>query len=348
MDRQFPALRGFAILLVVLYHSTGWGMLAPPEHGYPAVEGLGRYVLLTIRQLGVIAVPTFLFISGAFIAYASRGDPPRLSWKFVWNSLNRIVWPYVFWSIVYYLAIYLYRGEIYTPVGYLKNLIVGYPFHFVPLLVFYYLLSPLLVRFARTSALVLLLGIGLYQIALVNIMFPGVLGFTFPGWSEYLALPILATTLAEWAIFFPLGLIYRIKARCWAPVLRRFRWLTLAATVLLFILSLLHVFGVIHVPLAGFLCPLPFVLFIPTIDRRSIPAVRQLETLGKRSYGLYLMHLTVVSLTFLAVRILFPWLMGWQLVLQPLLFAAGVGVPMLVMDGFTRLSRPAFYRVLFG
>ncbi len=45
MNRQFGALRGLAILMVVLYHSIDLGVSMPQGWGYPPIEGLGRLVL---------------------------------------------------------------------------------------------------------------------------------------------------------------------------------------------------------------------------------------------------------------------------------------------------------------
>jgi fucose 4-O-acetylase-like acetyltransferase len=61
-------------------------------------------------------------------------------------GLRHILVPYVIWSAVFYLVVYLLQGEQYTVFEYAKNLAVGYPYHFVPLLVFFYLIAPLIVR----------------------------------------------------------------------------------------------------------------------------------------------------------------------------------------------------------
>src|SRR3990172_12585959 len=94
------------------------------------------YFLSFLQGLGILAVPTFLFISGSFVAYAAQGDPPHLSRKFLLSSLRHILIPYMIWSLVFYIFIYFYLDVQISILGYLKNLIVGYPFHFVPLLVF--------------------------------------------------------------------------------------------------------------------------------------------------------------------------------------------------------------------
>lgn len=348
MNRQFSALRGLAIVLVVLYHSIDMGTLAPQGLGYPPIEGLGRYVLLVLHQLGVFAVPTFLFISGSFAAYAAQGNPPKLTWKAIGAGLKRILWPYLFWSILFYIAIYIRRDEEYTFLGYLKNLVVGYPFHFIPLLVFYYTLSPILVHFARRFGGALVVVIALYQLFLINVVFPGSLGFTSPDWARFLAPPVLSYTMAEWGLYFPLGLVYGLRAKSIMPWLQRFRWAFLTATSVFFVLHILHKVSLLHFPLAGHICPLTFALLLPVIKRNSIPMVRQLEEIGKKSYGLYLSHLIVLDFVFFNIRVLVPWVLNHQILLQPLLFILTLAIPLVVMSGMARSPTRTVYHYVFG
>ena len=77
-----------------------------------------------------------------------------------------------------------------------------------------------------------------------------------------------------------------------------------AATILLFGAGLLDVAGWLEVPWARYLCPVPLMFILPTIERKAIPAVGQLETVGKRSYGLYLTHLIVMNLVLIALELI--------------------------------------------
>ena len=68
---------------------------------------------------------------------------------------------------------------------YLKNLLVGYPYHFVPLLVFWYLATPALVWIGRRRGALLLAGIGAWQAWLLAVRFPEMFGLDgwLPGWA---------------------------------------------------------------------------------------------------------------------------------------------------------------------
>lgn len=348
MNRQFGALGGLAMVMIVINHSIYFGTVYPQEWGYPTAIGWGQMLLSVLGSIGWFAVPTFLFISGSFVSYAAQGDPPQLSRKFMFSTLRRLVYPYVIWSIVFYILIYIMKNETYSLVGYIKNLLVGYPYHFVPLLVFYYLLSPVLIKVSRSYGLIVVAFIALYQLLLINILNTGTLGFTFPNWFHYLAPPIIRSTLALWGIFFPLGLVYGLTAKWMMPLSRKHFWWIAGVTVLLFILGNLDVLSMIHFPLARYLCPVAFILLLPAIRRDSIPYVRQLERIGKRSYGIYLTHLIVLNLVLIGINLLIPDLFTIYIILFPLLFIMGLFVPLTMMDWSTKSPVKQYYHFVFG
>jgi peptidoglycan/LPS O-acetylase OafA/YrhL len=348
VNRQFGALRGLAIIIVVLYHSISMGLLAPEDWGYPPVESLTRDILLTVRELGLFAVPTFLFISGSFVAYAARGNPPRLSWQFVRVGLGRMLWPYLLWSIAFYVMIYFRRDEVYTGPGYLKNLLVGYPYHFVPLLFMFYAVSPLLVSFAKRYGYVLIFVVAFYQLFLLVVLYPGILGLDAPRWARFMVPPVVSSTLALWGVYFPLGLVYSLHAKRVTPWLRKFKWGLLAATAVLFALAVLDQLGLLRFRVAAHICPLTFILLTPLVKRNSIPMVRRFEEIGKRSYGLYLIHLIPLELVFLGLATLTPWMLDHQIILQPVLFFLTLVIPLLLMGGVVRLPSRTMHRYVFG
>ncbi|OGO25495.1 MAG: hypothetical protein A2W33_05670, partial [Chloroflexi bacterium RBG_16_52_11] len=297
MGRQLGALSGLSILLILVNHSIEVSRSLYIEAGYPPLMGWQVYFLSFLQGLGILAVPTFLFISGSFVAYAAQGDPPHLSRKFLLSSLRHILIPYMIWSLVFYIFIYFYLDVQISILGYLKNLIVGYPFHFVPLLVFWYIVSPLLVRYGKTKySVIFLCLVALLQLMLLNILRPGLLGFQFPGWMDSLAPSVLRTTLADWAIYFPMGLVFGLNAAKVLPWSRKLAWLFGGLTVVLLGVGLLAALKIIHAPLARYLCPVPFILMLPGIKRDSIPLARLLERVGRRTYGIYLTHLIMIYL----------------------------------------------------
>jgi peptidoglycan/LPS O-acetylase OafA/YrhL len=348
MNRQFGALSGLAMVLIVLNHSIELGMLFPSQWGFPAVAEWEHVVLFGLKAFGWFAVPIFLYTSGCFVSYAAQGEPPRLSSKFLFSTFRHIIIPYIIWSIVFYVLIYLEYRETYTPLGYIKNLLVGYPYHFVPLLVFYYLLSPLLVRISRTHGILLIVLIGVYQLLLINIIYPGTLYFVFPVWSRYLAPPILRTTLADWGIFFPLGLVNGMRTKFISPLSKKLVWLIVVITAMLFGLGVLDLLEIIRLPLAHFLATFFLVLLFPAIKRDMIPFARQLERIGRRSYGIYLMNLIVLNLALIGIRLLTPAVFLVHIILFPLLFFVTLTVSLLFMEAAAKGPFKPVYRYVFG
>ena len=119
-------------------------------------------------------------------------------------------------------------------------------------------------------------------------------------------------------------------------------------TVLFLILGLLEAHGIIDTVFPRLIVPLIFLLVIPVISRNSIPWVRSIEQVGKRSYGLYLMHLIVLDLLLAIIAFLVPGLVRFTIPTFLLLFAAGVLLPLWIMDQFTKSPARKYFRYIFG
>jgi len=344
MNRQYGALSGLAIIVIVLNHSITAG------NAVTSVSELTKNILTILQAVGTFAVPTFLFISGAFIAYAARASQKTLSVKFVWGSLERILWPYLVWSLLFYLVIIFSRNATYTFPGYIKNLLVGFPFHFVPLLIFFYVVSPFLVMIGKRFGWLLLLLIGIYQLFLVVMTDPAIFGDReVSGIMRVVVPPVLANTMADWAIFFPMGLIFSMNNSIVKPRLQQIKWATVVVTILLFILGMMNAFGQVSAPWVRYVIPVVFMLLLPVIDRKAIPQVRRLELVGKRSYGVYLSHFIVLDLTILLVRTIVPDLFAYAIIIYPLFFLLALEIPLLLMGAMSkRPSTRKMYRYVFG
>jgi peptidoglycan/LPS O-acetylase OafA/YrhL len=349
MNRQLAAFRGLAALLVVMNHSIHLSIVVPRDLGYGGVAGPWRYVALTLVQLGVFAVPIFLFISGCFAVYASQAGSGK-GWRPPWHSLKYTLAPYLVWSLLFYLIAFMATGQRDTPVGYVKSLLVGYPFHFVPLYVFFTLLSPLLVWLLRRHGWKVLAAVGLYQVALLLLLEPDVLGREVPGWAWLIAPPVLSRTMADWAIFFPLGMYYGLHVRTLSPRLYTLRWGLAAATLLLFVLYVLHGAGLLRAPLVGALSATVFMGIAAGLKRDSLRFAWHLEQVGKRAYPLYLTNLVTANAVLLLIRALAPDLLGLRIVLPVVLFVVALGLPMAVMAGLDHWPRrsQALTRYVFG
>lgn len=349
MKRQFPALRGLAIILVVLNHAITLSLEKSLAAGFAEPLGWVNLVLLVLRSLGFVAVPIFLFISGGFFGYVAQGTPPGISYRVVWNNLKIIFFPYLIWSLVFYLYIGLTQGFNASPLNYAKDLLVGYPYNFIPLIMFFYVLAPLIVRLVnRVGWLPILLVFAAYQALLILVVFPGSHPIHMPGWTRFIAPPVLATTLADWGIYFPLGLIYSTNSGKMDPLVKRIAWINIIVAVIAFGLTVLHGVKLVNIAWIRHILPLAFVLLIPLLERKMLPQVKFLEETGKLAYGIYLQHLLVINSLLLIVGFLLPDALQVVLVTAAISLLAGLVVPRWIMILVGKLHQRRLYRLLFG
>jgi fucose 4-O-acetylase-like acetyltransferase len=339
MNRQYGALSGVAIFMIALNHAIHFGLQVSPA------EGAWFKVLVVFQALGSFAVPVFFFVSGAFLAYAAR----EFSGVFVRSSLERILWPYIIWSGIFYAFLYVATDVAYPLTGYLKSLVVGYPYHFVPLLVFWYLATPLVVWIGRSHGTLLLTAIGAWQAWLLAVRFPSMFGVQawMPAWAGATLPPVLSTTMSEWGLYFPLGLVMSLHGAALKPRLVQWRSVAATATVVLFGLGLLNAFGLMDAPWARLAAPVPLMFVLPALDRRSIPWFESFEKLGRRSYAIYLIHFIVLNAFVVAVGE-----SSWgalSALVFPIFLVAALAVPLLLMDVMARTTAGRrVYRYLFG
>jgi len=132
VSRHFPALRGIAILLVIINHSVTLGLQFARNQEI-TVPPWQKFILISIKELGIFAVPLFLFLAASYFVYAAQGKNLKSMFRLIPNNLMYIALPYLIWSLFYYVLEYVLFNKQQTIIGYAKSLIVGYPNNFVPL-----------------------------------------------------------------------------------------------------------------------------------------------------------------------------------------------------------------------
>lgn len=348
MNRQFPALRGIAILFVVLNHSIVMSYTIPERFGHTSNSTWERAILFSIKEIGLLAVPIFLLLSGAFLVYAVENKGLKLSYRIIFTNLVTIIIPYLLWSAIFYVLIALVFHETYSALEYIKNVIIGYPFNFVPLMIFLYLITPFLIRMGKKFPMFLLACILIYQLMLFNYQVPGGLGFTFPQWMEIIKPPVLWSTIASWGIFFPLGIIYKMHGNKIIPPIQQHSWVLTVITFSGFVLVILNELSVIQFPVIDILAPLMAMFLVPIITRDRIPMAKWLERLGKRAYGLYLTNLIVLTLVIKAFELLNPHFLDYHLISTPTIFILAITIPQAVMHLMELNRKLTGYRYVFG
>jgi surface polysaccharide O-acyltransferase-like enzyme len=151
-NRAMDALRTAAILAVILIHTTSRTI----ESVYMNLPKVPLSLLL--NQVSRFAVPLFFLISGFVLELSYRDDIGYFT--YLKKRAGKIFLPYVFWSFIYYQFVYTQHD-----MGFLQTLIGGnssYQLYFIPPLLLFYLIFPLLHKLYRWISkwwvLVILIG----------------------------------------------------------------------------------------------------------------------------------------------------------------------------------------------
>jgi surface polysaccharide O-acyltransferase-like enzyme len=369
MARRILLLSGLAILAVVANHAGGFGQIAAflwtdryQPVSVPNWDQLGtpvHYALLTIRRVGSFAVPAFLFIGGFFSAFAARGKQSASPWKGVGARVTGLLIPYLVWSAVIFLGDAL-QGDVLGPAEYLWRLLtvgaVG-PYFYIPLLCYCSLLAPLIIPSVKARPARVLLIAALIQVVGIVVAYLGLWGAQGP------VLDLLIRLTPPWSPFswgvpYVLGMVACMHAEQVKSRLVPIKWWVAAATAVLFVLNIVEsdvilsttrsAWGAGASTLSYHLFSVAVLLTFIAFEEARLPGARRLSQLGKQSYGIYLLHYSIISFTARVVRQVAPELLAYQLLFVALLFALGLGGPLLLMTAVSRSPARRYYRYLFG
>lgn len=376
MARRLLQLNGIAIIGVLVNHAVGWGFIALfwwtdryREVAVPNFDAMGslNYLLLRVLEAAVaFTIPAFLLVSGYFAAFALRRAGPDAQtapaggqWSIVGSRIRVLLVPYLIWSAVY-LGLDAALGSLYSPLSYARRLAFGGAspgFYYVPLLIQFYLMAPFLVRLAQRHWKSLLVGAAALQGAAMTGVY---LANLAPG-----SVPAHALAWLTPSWFFP-GLCFWFVAGLVAGThVTPFRaWLERAHKTALILVPLALVASMVEWEAVMRAAPGPWTGQFRTItDELNSAAVivaflgagaiaprlaNLFQTLGPRSFGIYLANALGLTLAAKAVSVLVPAVLPHQLIFQPLLVAAGLAVPLGLMWLVDRSPLRRYYRYLFG
>jgi len=366
MIRRLSPLNGLAILAVVANHAVGWTITAMfwwtnqyrpvTVPNFDAVGSPGYYGLEIIDQLALFSVPAFLFVSGYFAAYAARSEQGSPSWIFVRTRILKVIWPYLIWSGVIFIMAAL-QGQIYPPLEYVRQLFTGNAipaYFFVPVLCQFLLLSPWIGRLAKQRPRQLLIGA-----AFIQLVMTGIFGLKYVG--IYLPAEVYATRwLCVWfAFYFPLGMVCCFHSKAVQNLLMPRRWLLAGIAIGLALLSVIGAEWLYRMtrdlalawdPTKLFteLFAVTFVLaFVSFGGHRGQPWVF-LNSMGSRSYGLYLIHPLLLELIARTTRRLTPQVLAQPLLFFVILVVGSISGVLLMMEVVRRTRARGLYAYLFG
>lgn len=369
MAARLLVLNGLSILAVIIFHAAGWGQVAlfawagryvEATGQTPAsVEGMALQVLRVIEQASGFAIPAFLFVSGYFMAFATPRAKRTVGWDVIWVRIRALLIPYLIWSVLVLLLAAL-EGRIDTPRGYLVRLLTGGAnpaYYYIPLLIQYYLLAPLLIVWAKAHPWLLLAGAALIQSLVQASYTPSLWAWHIGAAGNY------AELVPKWLFivrifWFSLGIVTGFHLAKVKGFAMRYRHAFLALLVGAFIVGVIEWQAIQQAtgePLLGqretfvdTLYALAVLFCFIGFEKAAIPWSRTLRRLGERSFGIYIVHSPVMEYTARLTYRFAPALLQQPFVFVPLIIAAGLAVPLALMETVNRSPARPYYKWLFG
>lgn len=278
---EFDMLRGAAIIGVIAIHVT---TAVITDH----TSLSAFYLSLFLNQLSRFAVPAFLFLSGFGLNLKNRLEEGYL--LFLKRRLSKIVLLYVLWSLVYHV----YNNSALNIADFGNELITGgshYHLYFVPLIILFYAMYPLLKKIGESTS-------GLAA-ALIITVSSQIVGRVF-GVSQ-LVQPL---NLLNWLIFFVMGIWF---AKHFSSKVIRIKKYTHALVISVFIgiavifMESSRIIGSVGKskattsmrPSIIVLSVLVILLFI-SLSWKQKAVIKLLGKLSTHSFGIYLSHVLIL------------------------------------------------------
>jgi peptidoglycan/LPS O-acetylase OafA/YrhL len=233
------------------------------------------------------------------------------------------------------------------------------PYHFIPILIQFYLLSPLLVPIARDRWKLLLGSFAVLHLGIHTLRYLHDLGVILPGQELILYLTPRWFFLGQQPFWFPFGLVFGLHFQKHSQQLAKIKWQLLIATIIFGIFALVEYqvgdylngpqwIGPTFAGLSRNFYIFFFILLILAINESSFPWSKDISNLGTKSLGIYMANIPAIYVTAVLMYHFTPWALGSQLLYQTVLAIAGLGGPLLLMWLIRRTPLRVGYRYLFG
>jgi peptidoglycan/LPS O-acetylase OafA/YrhL len=368
MARRLLLLNGISIVCVILFHATGFGFTAMffwPHRYRPVVspnyEEIGTtayYTLRLMEQFVVFCLPAFLFVSGYFVSVLAGRSRSTFDTKAIGSRIRNLLIPYFLWSMIALLALAL-QGRILSGSRYVNAFLTGSAnpnYYYVILLTQLYLIAPVLLVLAKWNWKVLLLAAAAMQVGVYVLQYVVVLNLNIPILTDAAALP--KWLFLSQIFWFTFGVVAGFQSQMLKGLVERVKWMLPATAAALFVLGvvewelLLRWSGVPwsenRVTLVDAAYALTLILLFLAYTDVEVPFSSSLVELGARSYGIYLVHGLAMEYFSRGLYHFAPWVLGRQLLFQPMLIVLGLAAPLLLMAAVKRLPSRGAYTYLFG
>lgn len=359
MIRKQLTLNGLASLAVAFHHAAAYGFLALFNwtNAYrdvvvPNYDMLGTpayYYLLAVRLLiGSYAIPAFLIVSGFYAAFAADISG-RMAWQVIWQRVKKFVAPLIIWTVVFF--------AMQTAVPRSLNDILR-TYYYIPLIIQLYLLSPRLGPLAKKHWKRFLLITFLIQFIAEGAGYLRLLGVD-AAWVKTIIDFTPIWFFPSRIFFFALGLVLGFHRKLFGNWLTRHKYPLLAALLLFAVLSFVEYqwidnyigerwLGPSFIGIFRTLYAVTFSFTLLGFAKVKLPLEKELKELGVMSLGIYLVNTPAIYLTSSLLYKLAPNVLGQQILYQPILTAAGLFLPLLLMKLFKKSLLKRYYPLVFG
>lgn len=276
----FDVLRGLAIIGVVAIHSSRLVLQSGDE-------SINFYVSILWKNIWSYSVPLFISISGYFLSKKSFHRWQDY-FSFLGKQIPRVYLPMLFWSLIFLCIALIYTDtSIVNEIVKLVTFQSAGPFYFIALIIQYYLLLPFLKTLANTKGLIVSI--------LVSCLTIGVIFFTRYFIDVDLPLIVYSGNFLTWLMFFVLGLYYGQDKRVEISNVGLISFI-----VVFYLLSCLEVYFLVNLfnkatanKFSSFFYAFSLIVFL--FNNKNIVTKNALKTLGKLSFGIYLIHMLVLD-----------------------------------------------------
>ena len=359
MIRRLLVLNGLASTAVAFHHAAAYGFLALFNwtNAYrdvvvPNYDMLGTpayYYLLAVRLLiGSYAIPAFLIVSGFYAAFAADSTG-RMTWVIIWTRVKKFVGPFIVWTLVFF-------GMQRAVPRSLNDILQTY--YYIPLIIQLYLLSPWLGPLAKKYWKLFLLLAFLIQFCAEGVGYLRLLGVE----ATWIRTTIALTPIwffPSRIFFFALGLVLGFHRKLFGSWLAHRKYPLLAALLLFAGFSFVEYqwvdefigerwLGPSFIGIFRTLYAVSFSLVLLAFDKGKLPLEKELGKLGVMSLGIYLVNTPAIYITSSLLYKFTPWVLGRQILYQPILTAAGLFIPLLLMKLFKWPPLKQYSPVIFG
>lgn len=359
MIRRLLTLNGLASTAVAFHHAAAYGFLALfswtnayRDVAVPNYDMLGTpayYYLLAVRLLiGSYGIPAFLLVSGFYAAFAAD-SAGRMSWTIILTRVKKFAGPFVIWTLVFF--------AMQRTVPHSLNEILR-TYYYIPLIIQLYLLSPWLGPLAKKHWKLFLFITFLIQFMVEGASYLRLLGV------EAVWLKTVITLTPIWffpsrIFFFALGLTLGFHRSLFGTWLKRWKYALLVALLLFAVMSFVEYFwvdqaigerwlGPSFIGIFRTLYAVTFSFVLLAFSKVKLPLEKELNQLGLISLGIYLVNTPAIYITSSLLYKFAPWVLGRQILYQPILTAAGLFVPVLLIKLFSWQPLRRYSAMVFG